>query len=67
MVGDNDRSGVGDLLVSVGHQHSSCAGLYIGLSIVITLTQAPGMNENEKKPQIKCLFTFQWGPLLPEL
>ena len=41
MVGENDWLVVGDLLVGVGHQDPASAGLYVGLRVVVTLTQRP--------------------------
>ena len=39
MVGENDWFVVGDLLSGVGHQDPPSAGLYVGLRVVVALTQ----------------------------
>ena len=41
MIGDQDWSAVGDLLVGVGHQHAPCSSLHVCLSVVIAFTQTP--------------------------
>ena len=41
MIGENDWFVVGDLLGGVGHQDPASAGLYVGLRVVVALTQRP--------------------------